>query len=156
MGTGPKLSVPGTLCDSVRKMEGRGDDKVGLYCNCVQCVKMWLFSLYKLRIHKPRVPVLSWDGILGHQFNKSIWWIHVLLWFLKSLQKNPRNKKIWVYSWTATCSTWKMRAENQTKSRVWEGLSLCPETSTKNALQESHFRFSSSIIFTSLPVFFNF
>ncbi len=29
-----------------------------------------------------------------------------------------------------------MREENQTKSRVWEDSSLCPETSTKNADQE--------------------
>ncbi len=30
------------------------------------------------------------------------------------------------------------RVENQTKTRVWEVSSLCPETSTKNAVQEFH------------------
>ncbi len=32
----------------------------------------------------------------------------------------------------------KIRVENQTKSWVWEDLILCPETSTKNAVQEFH------------------
>jgi hypothetical protein len=31
----------------------------------------------------------------------------------------------------------KIRVENQTKTRVWEDLSLCPETLTKNAVRES-------------------
>ncbi len=30
----------------------------------------------------------------------------------------------------------KMRVEKQTKTRVWEDSSLCPETSAKNAVQE--------------------
>jgi hypothetical protein len=34
----------------------------------------------------------------------------------------------------------KIRVENQTKTRVWEDSSLCPETSTKNAIQEFHLR----------------
>ncbi len=34
----------------------------------------------------------------------------------------------------------KMRVENQTKTRVWEDMSWCPETSTKNAVQEFHLR----------------
>jgi hypothetical protein len=29
-----------------------------------------------------------------------------------------------------------MRVENQTKTEIWEDLILCPETSTKNAVQE--------------------
>jgi hypothetical protein len=29
----------------------------------------------------------------------------------------------------------KMRLENQTNTRVWEGSSLCPETTSENALQ---------------------
>ncbi len=29
-----------------------------------------------------------------------------------------------------------MCVENQTKTQVWEDLSLCPETSAKNAVQE--------------------
>jgi hypothetical protein len=33
-----------------------------------------------------------------------------------------------------------MRVENQTKTRVWEESSLCPETSTKSAVQEFHLR----------------
>ncbi len=33
----------------------------------------------------------------------------------------------------------KMRVENQTKTRVWEDPRLCPEASTKNAVQEFHF-----------------
>ncbi len=33
-----------------------------------------------------------------------------------------------------------MRLENQTETRVWEDSSLCPETSTKNAVQEFQFR----------------
>jgi hypothetical protein len=41
--------------------------------------------------------------------------------FMKSLLKN-----------------WKMRVENQIKTRVREDSSLCPETSTKNAAQEFH------------------
>ncbi len=32
----------------------------------------------------------------------------------------------------------KMRVENQTKTRVWEDSSLCPETLTKNVVQEFH------------------
>ena len=32
----------------------------------------------------------------------------------------------------------KMRVENQKKTWVWEGSSLCPETLTKNAVQEFH------------------
>ncbi len=31
-----------------------------------------------------------------------------------------------------------MRVENQTKTRVWENSSLCPEISTKNAVQAFH------------------
>jgi hypothetical protein len=31
-----------------------------------------------------------------------------------------------------------MRVENQTKIRVWEDSSLCPETSAKNTVQEFH------------------
>ncbi len=34
----------------------------------------------------------------------------------------------------------KMRVENQTKTLVWEDSSLCPETLTKNAVQEFHLR----------------
>jgi hypothetical protein len=34
----------------------------------------------------------------------------------------------------------KMRLENQTETRDWEDSSLCPETSTKNAVQEFHRR----------------
>ncbi len=52
-------------------------------------------------------------------------------------KKNPRNKKTQVYSWI-TFIELKMRVENQTKTRVWEDSSLCPETSTKNAVQEFH------------------
>jgi hypothetical protein len=33
-----------------------------------------------------------------------------------------------------------MRVENQTKIRAWEDSSLCPETSTKNADQETQLR----------------
>ncbi len=33
-----------------------------------------------------------------------------------------------------------MRVENQTKTLVWEDSSLCPETSTKNAIQEFHLK----------------
>ncbi len=33
-----------------------------------------------------------------------------------------------------------MRVENQTKTQVWEDSSLCPETSTKDAVQEIHLR----------------
>ncbi len=33
-----------------------------------------------------------------------------------------------------------MRVENQTETRVWEDLILCPETSTKNAVKEFHLR----------------
>ncbi len=33
-----------------------------------------------------------------------------------------------------------MRVENWTKTRVWEDTSLCPETSTKKAVQEFHLR----------------
>ena len=56
----------------------------------------------------------SWDGILGHKFNKwfgsfahathSPFYLrifkehHTLLWFSKTVQKNQRNKKSWVYS----------------------------------------------------------
>ncbi len=32
----------------------------------------------------------------------------------------------------------KTRVENQTNTRVWEDLSLCPETSTRNVIQEFH------------------
>ena len=32
----------------------------------------------------------------------------------------------------------KMKVENQTKTRVWEDSSLCPETLTKNVDQEFH------------------
>ncbi len=35
----------------------------------------------------------------------------------------------------------KMRVENQTKTKVWEDSSLCPEISTKNAFQEFRLRF---------------
>ncbi len=45
------------------------------------------------------------------------------------------NKKTQVYSWIAF---WRMRVKNQTNTRVWEASSLCPETSTKNAVQELH------------------
>ncbi len=45
-----------------------------------------------------------------------------------------RNKKTRVYSWTAFCR----RVETQKKTRVWEDSSICPETSTKNAVQEFH------------------
>ncbi len=34
----------------------------------------------------------------------------------------------------------KVRVENQTKTRVWEDSSLCPQPSTKNAIQEFHLR----------------
>ncbi len=37
----------------------------------------------------------------------------------------------------------KMRVENQTKTRLWKDLSLCPEISNKNAVQE--FRFWTGI-----------
>ncbi len=33
-----------------------------------------------------------------------------------------------------------MRVVNQIKTRAWEDSSLCPETSTKNAIQEFHLR----------------
>ncbi len=55
---------------------------------------------------------------------------------LKILTKNLRNKKTRVYSWIAFVE--QMRVENQTKTRVWEGSSLWPETSTKYAIQELH------------------
>ncbi len=48
-----------------------------------------------------------------------------------------RNKKTRVYSWIAFCRNGEKRIENQTKTRVWEYSSLCPETSTKTA-QEFH------------------
>jgi hypothetical protein len=53
---------------------------------------------------------------------------------LKSLQKNPRNKKTWDYLWIAFC-----RTENEgRKPNKNSSLGLCPETSTKKVVQELH------------------
>jgi hypothetical protein len=87
------------------------------------------------------------DGILGHQINKRLesllhairsaffcfWRIlkKTILFsdFKKSLQKNPRNKKTRVSSFC--------RTENKGR-KPDKNLSLCPETSTKNAVHEFH------------------
>ncbi len=41
-----------------------------------------------------------------------------------------------------------MRVENQIKTRVWEDLSLCPETSTKNVIQSQDI-FSECLVLTN-------
>ncbi len=56
---------------------------------------------------------------------------------LKSLQKNPRNKKTWDYLWIAFCST-ENEGRKPNKNSSLKRLGLCPETSTKKAVQELH------------------
>ncbi len=53
----------------------------------------------------------------------------------------PKNSSLFVKSilWEE-----KMWVENQTKTRVWEDSSLCPESSTKNAVQGFHLRRGTS------------
>jgi hypothetical protein len=50
-------------------------------------------------------------------------------------KKNPQNKKTRVF-----CRTEKTTVENRTKTGTSEDSSLCPETSTKTAVQEFHLR----------------
>ncbi len=68
-------------------------------------------------------------------FNQRILLNRILLWFLKAIQENPQNKKILVYSWTACY--WKEKRIKGIKTRYkLQSESLCPETSTKNVVQE--------------------
>jgi hypothetical protein len=60
--------------------------------------------------------------------------------------KETQGKQTLLYSWIAWCG--KMREENPTKTRVWEDLSLCLESSSKNAVQEFHLQYP--------PLFCNF
>jgi hypothetical protein len=50
------------------------------------------------------------------------------------------------YKKSALQENGKIRAENQTKTRVKEDSSLCPETSTKNAVQGFHLWIRVSVI----------
>ncbi len=60
-------------------------------------------------------------------------------WFLEYRQQNSRIEKTRVSSLILlNFLDGKMWVENQTKTPVWEDSSLCPETSTLNALQEFH------------------
>ncbi len=95
----------------------------------------------------------SREGILWHRLDKSLL-IHANLspgGFLKKTRlnstlvlkmhaKNPRNKKIRVYSWIAFCRK-KIRVENQIKTRFWEDSNLCPETTARKSVQEIHLWF---------------
>jgi len=85
------------------------------------------------------------DGIVGHQFDKRLESFapfysqslpladftenHTLLWI-----RETRKLSLFMDS---ICRT-KNEARNQTKTQIREDNSLCPETSTKNALQEFH------------------
>ncbi len=78
------------------------------------------------------------SSILLYAIHSPFYWriwkkIHVLLILTKKSTKQGSR----FYSWRAFFLT-KMRIENQTKDWVWVDSSLCPETSTKNAVQESH------------------
>jgi hypothetical protein len=72
----------------------------------------------------------AWDGILGHQFNKSLESLtpcysqSMLYSGFHILTKNPRNKRTRVYSWIALCSMekwgWKIRHNLESeKTRVY-------------------------------------
>ncbi len=83
---------------------------------------------------------LSWDGILGHQFNKrlgSFAPIHSPLvpedFFKKST--NQENSSLFTKS---ILFDGKMRVKKSDKTWAWEDSSFCPGTSTKNAVQEFH------------------
>ncbi len=82
------------------------------------------------------------SSLLLHAIHSPFYWriLKKTLLFLvfKILTKNPRNKKTQVNSWTGFCRTEKFRVDRQTKTHVWEDSSLCPETSTKNVVQEFH------------------
>ncbi len=78
------------------------------------------------------------DGILGYQLNKRLLLAdykenHTLLWFLKSLQKSPQNKKTRVNSWIA----WKNEGGNQTKTCAWEDSSYAQKPRLKMLIKNS-------------------
>jgi hypothetical protein len=89
------------------------------------------------------------SSLLRHAFHSPFYWRiwkkAILFLNLQSFQKKPRNKKTLVYySRIAFCIMEKSerkvesQVENQTKTQVWEDSGLCPETSTKNVVQEFH------------------
>ncbi len=57
--------------------------------------------------------------------------------FKNPYKKNPRNKKNSSLFMNSILWNGKMRVEHQTKTQVREDSSLCPETSTTNAVQNS-------------------
>jgi hypothetical protein len=99
----------------------------------------------------PYILFTDLDGILGHQINKRLESFapcysqsllladckenHTLLWFTK-LHKKSAKKENSSRLMNNILLNWKMWVKNQTKTRVWEVSSLCPETSTKNTIQE--------------------
>jgi hypothetical protein len=101
--------------------------------------------LFYLHQHVPR-----WN--FGHLFEKRLeslapcysqsfyWWIfkenQTLLWFLKYIKNRKTRQLVSIHE--KHLLNGKMREANQTKIRVWEDSTLCPETSTKNAVHEFH------------------
>jgi hypothetical protein len=97
------------------------------------------------RLHTVAFPP-STDAILDHQFGKnSSLFLHdiqiladftenqTLLWFKNPLKKNPRKKKTLFIN--SILLNGKTKVENPDKDS-----SLCPENSTKKAVQECHLR----------------
>jgi hypothetical protein len=81
-------------------------------------------------------------GILLHAIHSPFYWRILKKTILFSGLKNPYEKSTKQENSSlfknSILQNGKMRVENQTKTRIWEYLSLCPETSTKNAVQEFH------------------
>ncbi len=74
------------------------------------------------------------------KFSKSLL-LHAIhstfLWrILKFLEKNPRNKKTWVFSWISFCRT-ENEGRKPEKNSSLRSLELCPETSTKMPFKNS-------------------
>ena len=100
------------------------------------------------------------DGIVGHQFNKileSFAPCYLQIFIVPStggFERKPyssmvlkirtkfakqENSSLFMISILWNIKIW---IENQAKTRVWEDSSLCPEISTKNAVQEFHLNIS--------------
>ncbi len=127
----------------IRKIDKSNREIHKFFCNITVHIGTICMCIYdNLRVH---------DRILGQHFNKRLesfapWYSksfllvdfkenHTLLWFKKSVKK-PRYKKTRVYPWIEP----KNDGRKPDKNWFWEDLSLCPESSTKNAVQEFHLR----------------
>jgi hypothetical protein len=104
-----------------------------------------LYALRPFPFFAPR------DGILGHQFNKRLDNFAPLpstggfqrkpystLSTLVLITKKSAKQENWNLFMNGILWNGKMRVEYQTKTQVRGDSSLCPESSSKNAVQEFH------------------